>query len=152
MQANKYKLLKNLQETYCSFGVSKVHGIGVFAIRDIPVNTNPFPVVKPEKTIQLTEEDLELLPTEIVTKIKDIFVRSNGIYYVYDLGLNCMGVKFHVNHSSNPNIAANERSITSGYIPFATLRDIKKGEELFWDYKLSNGDNILNQFKFIKNE
>mgnify|MGYP003139131312 CR=1 FL=1 len=152
MQANKYKLLKNLQETYCSFGVSKIHGIGVFAIRDIPVGTDPFPVVKPEKIIQLTEEDLELLPTEIVIKIKDIFVRFNKVYHVYDLGLNCMGIKFHVNHSSNPNIAVNERGVTNGYIPFATLRDIKKGEELFWDYRLSNGDNILNQFKFIKNE
>tara|TARA_R100000700_G_C3091351_1_gene92551 strand:+ start:205 stop:663 length:459 start_codon:yes stop_codon:yes gene_type:complete len=152
MQANKYKLLKNLKETYCSFGVSKIHGIGVFAIRDIPFGTDPFPVVKPEKIIQLTEEDLELLPTEIVIKIKDIFVRSNEVYHVYDLGLNCMGIKFHVNHSSNPNIAVNGRGTTNGYIPFATLRDIKKGEELFWDYRLSNGDNILNQFKFIKNE
>ena len=152
MQANKYKLLKNLQETYCSFGVSKVHGIGVFAIRDIPVNTNPFHVVKPEKIIQLTEEDLKLLPTEVVVKIKDIFVRSNEVYHVYDLGLNCMGIKFHVNHSNNPNIAACKGIKTNSYIPFKTLRDIKKGEELFWDYKLSNGDNILNQFKFIKNE
>ena len=139
MQANKYKLLKNLQETYCSFGVSKIHGIGVFAIRDIPVNTNPFRVVKPEKIIQLTEEDLKLLPTEVVAKIKDIFVRSNEVYHVYDLGLNCMGVKFHVNHSNNPNIGVCKGVETSGYIPFTTLRYIKKGEELFWDYKLSNG-------------
>ena len=152
MQANKYKLLKNLQETYCSFGVSKIHGIGVFAIRDIPVGTNPFPVVKPEKIIQLTEEDLELLPTEVVAKIKDIFVRFNEVYHVYDLGLNCMGIKFHVNHSNNPNIAVNKGVVTKGYNPFITLRDIKKGEELFWNYTICNGDNILNQFKFIKNE
>ena len=152
MQANKYKLLKNLQQTYCSFGVSKVHGIGVIAIRNIPKGIDPFPPVKPEKTIQLTDKDLEILPKEVVKKMKDIFVRCNGIYHVYDLGLNCMGIRFHVNHSNNPNIAVNEGVVTKGYNPFITLRDIKKGEELFWNYTISNGDNILNQFKFIKNE
>jgi|TARA_R100001530_G_C4243883_1_gene136033 SET domain-containing protein len=152
MQANKYKLLKNLKETYCSFGISKIHGIGVFAIRDIPKGINPLPIIKPEKTIKLTDTDLESLPKEIAKKIKDIFVRHNGIYHVYDLGLNCMGIKFHVNHSDNPNIAVNEGVVTSGYNPFITLRDIQKGEELFWNYTISNGDNILNQFKFIKNE
>ena len=152
MQANKYKLLKNLNETYCSFGVSKIHGIGVIAIRNIPKGIDPFPAVKPEKIIELTDKDLELLPKEIVKKIKDIFVRCNKTYYVYDLGLNCMGIRFHVNHSSSPNIAVNEGVVTNGYNPFITLRNIKKGEELFWNYKISNGDNILNQFKFIKNE
>ena len=152
MQANKYKLLKNLHQTYCSFGASKVHGIGVIAIRDIPKSINPFPSVKPEKTIQLTDKDLELLPIEVVGKIKDIFVKHNGVYHIYDLGLNCMGIRFHVNHSDNPNIAVNEGVVTKGYNPFITLRNIKKGEELFWNYMISNGDNILNQFKFIKNE
>ena len=113
MQANKHKLLKNLKETYCSFGVSKIHGIGVFAIRDIPIGTNPMPSVKPEKIIKLTDKDLESLPNEIVNKIKDIFIRSEKFYHIYDLGLNCMGVKFHVNHSSNPNIAINNEVITN---------------------------------------
>jgi len=152
MQANKYKLLKNLQETYCSFGISKVHGIGVFAIRDIPIGVDPFPTIKPEKIIKLTDEDLEILPKEIICKIKDIFVRCDKMYHIYDLGLNCMGVKFHVNHSKNPNIGIKKGIITKSYVPFITLKNIKKGEELFWDYTLSNGDNILNQFKFIKNE
>jgi len=152
MQANKYKLLKNLNETYCSFGASKVHGVGVVAIRDIPKGIDPFPIIKPEKTIKLTDLDLKSLPKEIVKKIKDIFVRHNEMYYVYDLGLNCMGIRFHVNHSEKPNIAVNIGIVTNGYNPFITLRDIKKGEELFWNYKISNGDNILNQFKFLKNE
>ena len=152
MQANKYKLLKNLHQTYCSFGISKVHGVGVIAIRDIPKGIDPFPSVKPEKTIQLTDKDLQLLPKEVIKKIKDIFVRCNGMYHIYDLGLNCMGIRFHVNHSNNPNIAVNKGVVTKGYNPFITLRNIKKGEELFWNYTISNGDNILNQFKFIKNE
>jgi SET domain-containing protein len=153
MRANKYKLLKNLKQTYCSFGVSKVHGIGVIAIRDIPIGIDPFPPIKPEKTIELTEKDLENLPKSIINKIKDIFIMHNGIYCVYDLGLNSMGIRFHVNHSKKPNIAVNEKNLqVSGYNPFITLRKIKKGEELLWNYTISNGDNILNQFKFIKDD
>jgi len=28
--------------------------------------------------------------------------------------------------------------------------EIKKGEELFWDYNTCDGDNLFNQFKFLK--
>ena len=152
MIINKYNLLENLDNTYCSFGCSKVHGIGVVAIRDIPKGIDPFPPIAPEQTINITEEDLKELPKEVVSKIKDIFVGINGEYQVYNLGLNNMGIRFHVNHSKDPNIAVNEKAFVSGYNPFITLRNIQKGEELFWDYTISNGDNILNQFNFIKND
>jgi len=150
MIINKYKLLENLCTTYCSFGNSKAHGVGVFAIRNIPKGTDPLPVIVPEQTVSITEKDLEELPEEVVSKIKDIFICVNGVYHVYNLGLNNMGVRFHVNHSKNPNIAVNEEAFISGYNPFITLRKIEKGEELFWDYTVSNGDDVLNQFKFIK--
>ena len=152
MIINKYNLLENLNNTYCTFGQSKVHGIGVVAIRDIPKDIDPFPPLAPEQSISITEEDLEQLPKEIISKIKDIFISINGIYQIFALGLNSMGIRFHVNHSKNSNIAVNKKPITSGYYPFTTLRNIKKGEELFWDYTISNGDDILNQFKFIKND
>ena len=152
MIINKYKLLENLHNTYCSFGNSKVHGVGVFAVRDIPKGVNPLPAIAPEQTISITEKDLEELPKEVISKIKDIFISVNGVYQIYSLGLNGMGVRFHINHSKNPNVAVNEEAFISGYNPFITLKYIKKGEELFWDYTVSNGDNVLNQFKFIKNE
>ena len=152
MIINKYNLLENLNNTYCTFGQSKVHGIGVVAIRDIPKDIDPFPPLMSEQSVSITEEDLEQLPKEIISKIKDIFISINGIYQIFALGLNSMGVRFHVNHSKKPNIAVNKKAFTSGYYPFITLRKIEKGEELFWDYTISNGDDILNQFKFIKDD
>ena len=152
MKASKYKLLKNLEQTYCGFGVSKVHGIGVIAIRDIPISINPFPLLLPEKVVNITEEELQALPKEIISKVKDIFISVNGIYQIYSLGLNQMGIRFYMNHSKNPNIAVNKKAFISGYYPFITLRKIEKGEELFWDYTTSSGDDVLNQFKFIKND
>ena len=57
-----------------------------------------------------------------------------------------------MNHSKDPNVTLNIRAYTSGYVPWITIKDVKKGEELFWDYTTCYGDNILNQFKFLKNK
>ena len=72
-------------------------------------------------------------------------------------------MRFYVNHSSQePNIAldynfgivARARVHTQTlYCPFKTSRDIKGGEELFWDYRTSDhADDIYKQFPFIKKE
>ena len=43
MSKTKKKLLNHLNnDIYCRIGVSKIHGVGVIAIKDIPPNTNPF--------------------------------------------------------------------------------------------------------------
>ena len=121
-QDGKMKLMENLQSTYCCFGRSELDGIGVIAIR-------------------------------VVSKIKDTFVSVGGVYQVYELGLNSMGLKFHINHSNKPNVAVNGKDFdieVSPYNPFITLRKIKKGEELCWNYEVSNGDSIPSQFDFIK--
>ena len=152
MIINKYKLLQNLEETYCIIGSSKVQGVGVIAIRDIPKGVNPLSVLIPETLVNLTEEDLRTLPKEVIDRVKQIFIRGNKVYSVCSSGLNGMGVIGYVNHSKNPNIALNMKAYTSGYIPWITLKNIKKGEELFWDYTTCSGDNLFNQFKFLKDE
>ena len=152
MIINKYKLLENLENTYCIIGKSKVQGVGIIAIRDIPKGTNPLPITTPEKLINLTEKDLKTLPKEVVSRVKELFIRNNEIYSVSSLGLNGLGIIGYMNHSKDPNTALNIHAYTSGYIPWVTIRDIKKGEELFWDYTTCYGDNLLNQFKFLKDD
>jgi SET domain-containing protein len=152
MIIDKNILIENLRNTYCSFGRSKVHGIGVVAIRDIPKGVNPLPVLIPQTLIHLTEEDLKTLPKEVVDRMKQVFIRGNKVYSVCASGLNGLGVIGYINHSKKPNIALNMKAFIGGYIPWITLKDIKKGEELFWDYTACSGDNLLNQFKFLKDE
>jgi len=42
MAIDKARILKHLQtEVYCRLGISPVHGIGVFAIKDIPKGAKP---------------------------------------------------------------------------------------------------------------
>ena len=152
MKANKYKLLENLENTYCIIGRSKVQGVGVIAIRDIPKGIDPLPILTPEILVNLTEEDLKTLPKEVVNRVKELFIRGNKVYSVSSLGLNGLGIIGYMNHSKDPNTALNIRAYTSGYVPYITIKDIKKGEELFWDYTTCHGDNLLNQFKFLKND
>ena len=152
MIINKYKLLQNLHETYCTLGVSKKHGLGVIAIRDIPANVNPLPITQEEMALHLTEGDLEDLPKEVASRVRDLSIRVDGKYGVNSLGLNGCGVRFYINHSENPNVSVNKSYRGLGFMPFITLKEIKKGEELFFNYTDTPGDNILNQFKFIKNE
>ena len=152
MKANKYKLLKNLEQTYCSIGISKVHGIGIIAIRDIPRGIDPLPIITPEKLIDLTNEDLETLPKEVADRVKELFIRNNKVYSVSSSGLNGLGIICYMNHSKEPNVDLNIRAFTGGYVPWITIKDIKKGEELFWDYTTCGGDDLFNQFKFLKDE
>ena len=152
MIINKYKLLQNLEETYCIIGSSKVQGVGVIAIRDISKGIDPLPVLIPETLINLTEEDLETLPKEVVDRVKELFIRNNKVYSVSNSGLNGLGIIGYMNHSKEPNVALNIGAFTGGYVPWVTIKDIKKGEELFWDYTTCHGDNLLNQFKFLKDD
>lgn len=47
---SKQKLLKHLEnDIYCRIGVSKISGVGVIAIKDIPSGTNPFKTLSKEK-------------------------------------------------------------------------------------------------------
>ena len=152
MIINKYKLLENLENTYCIIGNSKVQGIGIIAIRDIPKGIDPLPIIIPEKVINLTEKDLETLPKEVADRVKELFIRNNKVYSVSSSGLNALGIIGYMNHSKEPNVDLNIGAFTGGYVPWITIKDIKKGEELFWDYTACYGDNLLNQFKFLKDD
>ena len=152
MKASKYKLLKNLENTYCIIGRSKVQGVGVIAIRDIPKGVNPLPIIIPSNFINFTEEELKSLPKEVANRIKELFIRNDKVYSVSSLGLNGLGIIGHINHSKNPNTALDTRGYPSGYIPWITIKNIKKDEELFWDYTTCHGDDLLNQFKFLKDD
>tara|TARA_Y100000310_G_C20605832_1_gene775412 strand:+ start:469 stop:1011 length:543 start_codon:yes stop_codon:yes gene_type:complete len=168
MTPEKLRLLKNLdQEIYVSFGLSEIHGIGVVAIKDIPEGIDPFAKPYrpgfPEKIVDLYDEEVEALPREVSSKIKDLFIKTDGSYPVYWAGLNGVDVRFYMNHSEeDPNVELNYNfGVAAGgrvrmgtvYCPFKASREIKKGEELTWDYRTSEGaDDIWKQFPFIKKE
>jgi|SRR3989344_3331720 len=129
MLSLKNKLLNNLKNTYCRLKASK-HGVGVFAERDIPKNTDPFMGCKRARWLKFSEKELVVLPKEVLKMVKD-FYGSYGKYYLIPYhGLNGNDISFYLNHSENPNVFSTDKGEN-----FLTSKKIKEGEELLADYK-----------------
>lgn len=105
---------------------SDLHGVGVFAIKNIPANTEIFrgdksqPVVVEKKIVDAQEEEIKKL-------YNDFCAIESGKYYCPD-SFNNMNVSYFLNESKNPNVRTDD-----GHC-FYTMRIIKKGEELTVDY------------------
>jgi hypothetical protein len=54
-----------LADCYCRLGPSTIHGIGVFAVRDIPRDRNPFATMRRYAGpgyVRITDDELDALP------------------------------------------------------------------------------------------
>lgn len=133
----KKLLLKNLQnDTYCRIGLSKIHGVGIIAIKPIPKNTNPFYITGRKcisyKTIELTDKEVKILPTVVQKLVNDFIGKENNIYSIPSNGFNSLDISFYLNNSKNNNLDIIETKCK--YMEFVTNRDIEIGEELTIDY------------------
>jgi len=127
----KKKLINKLKNTYCRIGVSKIHGVGVIAIRNIPKDTNPFFGIKKQKWIQVSKKELKGIPKEVLRMVSDFMVTlPNKSLLVNENGMNGMDISFFLNDSKNPNVITLDDGET-----FFTTRLIKKGEELTSKYE-----------------
>jgi len=126
----KNKILKNIKDTYCRLQPSKIEGVGVFAIRNIPKGINPFTAIKKEKWIKFDTKEFKNLDKAIYKMIDDFFViHKNGVVFLPVCGLNGINLSFFLNNSNKPNL----KTIDDGE-NFITIRKIKKGEELTVSY------------------
>jgi SET domain-containing protein len=139
----KEKLLENLfNETYCRLAPSKIHGIGVVAIKDIPKNTDPFKLSAGKcikyNLIDVSENEIKKLDGGIKKIITDfispVIENNEKIYSIPENGFNGMDISFYLNHSDKNNIGL-KHDTGCEFFSFHTLRKIKKGEELTIDYK-----------------
>ncbi len=136
----RQKILENLKNTYCRLKPSKIEGVGVYAIRDIPKGKNPFLGIKNNKWRKFKMQELKKLDKEILKLVDDFFVieypsghKQDGSVYIPETGLNGIDVSFFVNNSKNPNLKIVGDGKYEALI-FKTLRKIKKGEELKVSY------------------
>jgi SET domain-containing protein len=122
--------LKNLRNTYCRLKISPRHGVGVFAIRDIPKNFNPLKGLKRQKWVEINISELKNMEKDVMRMIDDFYViEKNGKVEVNEGGLNGMDISYFFNDSKTPNI----KRINGGH-EVITLRKIKKNEELTMAY------------------
>jgi len=126
----KIKILNNLKNTYCRLRPSKIEGVGIFAIRNIPNGTDPFYGSPKRKWHKLKPQDYKNLDKEIKKMIGDFFAMDkNGAFSIPEHGLNGIDISFFLNTSKKPNV----KTIDDG-TNFITTRKIKKGEELTVSY------------------
>lgn len=101
--------------------------VGVFVVREIKKDS-----VVVEASQFLCEKFIpwnKFNDLDPVTKRKVMDYCSgdkNGFYVPPDL--NYLSIAWHLNHSCKPNVGFSES------YDFVAMRNIKKGEELFWDY------------------
>ena len=131
----KNKILNILKDnTYCRLQPSPIHGIGVFAIKDIPDGVNPFSDSLFTDDILIKHEELEGLDGEVKDLVYALYMSDkNGVYFqVKDeqpVTPNRTDFNYYVNHSEDPNV----RWFEDCYC-YRTIKIVKKGKELFLNY------------------
>lgn len=126
----KEELLKELaEETFITLRPSTVHGIGVFALRDIPKGCKTIFSRNVGNWIKVPIRDIENLPEASRNLVETYCLYDETDYYLPDYGFKVMDMVNYLNHSSNPNVI----SVNDGEY-FESLRDIAEGEELFVNY------------------
>jgi hypothetical protein len=118
------------QQIYCRLRPSPIHGIGVFAVRDIPAGVEPFAGCDRATSVWVRKADLsEGLHPGVRSMIDDFCAIQGDWVAMPRRGLNSIDVQYYVNHSDDPNIATSDGGST-----FVTAREIREGEELTVDY------------------
>lgn len=125
---------------------SKVHGNGVFAAQDIPKGTKVIEYVG-RKVTKKQAEDI----AEAQYKRGESKKTSEGHVYLFELNsrydidgnVSWNPARF-INHSCDPNC---ETEVTRGHIWIVAIKDIKKGEELSYDYGYDLADALEHPCK-----
>lgn len=127
---NKKALLKQLAEsTYVMIKASPVHGIGVFAIRDIPKGTQDIFSQGVGEWIEVSKEEVEALPKHSRDLVENHCLFDEKNYFIPDYGFKLVDLVIYLNHSDTPNVVSKNDGER-----FEAIRDIVCGEELFVDY------------------
>lgn len=124
-----------LNHVFVKLKPSKIQGVGLFAIRDIPFNTDIFrPWNGSTGKFPIKESELEQLPKELYHHIKDIFlygpdfplntdtyvILTNGSHWIYT-------TPYYFVNSGGEDANLDKDTLL-------TLRDIKAGEEILSNY------------------
>jgi SET domain-containing protein len=126
----KEQLLQELSaNTWCMLKPSPLHGIGVFAIRDIPKGCNTLFSTDLGNWIPVPKTEVEALPPHSRELVENYCLYDDTNYFIADYGFKVMDLVNFLNHGDTPNIASQNEGES-----FVALRDIACGEELLVDY------------------
>lgn len=134
---NKKDLLFELSHnTYATLKPSGIHGIGVFAICDIPKGTKNIFSSDKSEWHKVEKKEVDALPGHAKALVENHCLYDEDHYFIPEYGFKLFDMIVFLNHSDEPNL----HSVNDGEY-FESLRDILAGEELFIDYgSIVDGD------------
>ena len=128
----KEELLQELsQEIFAMLKPSPVHGIGVFAVRDIPKGCRNIFSQNTGEWVKLPIRDVDRLPEHSRNLVETYCLYDEENYFVPDYGFKIMDIVNYLNHSATANI----KSVNHGEY-FEALDDIPAGSELLVNYEM----------------
>jgi SET domain-containing protein len=125
-----HKLLRDIAATRIGLATSPVHGIGVFALTEIPAGTMDLFSPPGEDWPAVPLGEVEALPAHARQLIDTYCLQDDTHAYLPPRGFRVLDLVIYLNHSATPNL----KQINGGDY-FVTLRDIATGEELLVDYE-----------------
>lgn len=129
-----------LRDCYFRLQPSRIHGIGVFVVRDIPKGKNPFKTIPKYADfgyVRITEDELNALPPKFSELIPSLFMLTDRKMHIPNYGTNMIRLNCYLNHSTTPNMRTK-----NGY-DFKSLRKILVGEELTVDYRTYGAEDLI---------
>jgi hypothetical protein len=114
--------------TFTRLRASSLHGVGVFAIRDIPEN---FPLFQGDDlpVCKVSEAEVAQIADDAIRQLYADFCPLIDGYFIAPQNFNCLTQAWYVNHSESPNVAMDSS------LQFTTIRAIAEGQEVTFDYR-----------------
>lgn len=158
-KALKTALLDHLlHRTYVKLAPSRIAGVGVVALRDIPPDTDPFcspnaQLLPPEPPcIAVRSAEIEPLPETVRAQLFAFFAALDDprdptgatrlrdatgglVYGVNATGFERLDASWFVNHGEEPNVRFCEAAEDGAFNRYFTMRRVAAGEELLADYR-----------------
>jgi SET domain-containing protein len=127
--------------TYARLKPSKIHGVGLFAIRDIKKGTDIFPEVE-DIIIWIDKAKTKSVAGQCKQLYRDYCVLKDN-KYACPVSFNLITPSWYINHSSRPNLYLDNQ-----YRVYAS-NNIKKGQELTLDYTIYMDIKIPPSWKIL---
>lgn len=128
---NAHLIAEAYNEIYCKLAPSPIHGVGVFAIKEIPSNTVIFR--SKIEWVEVPTKFLHRINANVADLYESLLYKDEvrEIIYIPKTGFSSIDISFYLNHSATPNC---RYDLELDFI--VSKREILVGEELTFDYRV----------------